>query len=201
LFFVLSGFLITSILLGLRNEKHYFTIFYSRRALRIFPPYFLALAVYIAISFALGAPGTWSLWARFIFYYSSLYVRGPFLLNGTPAKLPPIVMQSMGVLWSHSVEEIYYTFWAPVVRFMNESVIRAILITAAISAPLLRLWLGGATMTFYGGMDGLAYGSAVALLVHSRRQAPHACFRADRIFDLATIIYSCPAVRDLLGGA
>src|SRR5580692_8072510 len=79
LFFVLSGFLITSILLGLRNEKHYFTVFYSRRALRIFPPYFLALAVFISVSFSLGAPGTWSLWSRFIFYYSSLYVRGPFL--------------------------------------------------------------------------------------------------------------------------
>jgi peptidoglycan/LPS O-acetylase OafA/YrhL len=53
LFFVLSGFPISSILLESCEKEHHFKIFYFRSALHIFPPYYLGVFVYICVSLAL----------------------------------------------------------------------------------------------------------------------------------------------------
>src|SRR5487761_2646269 len=76
LFFILSGFLITSILLELRSSEHYFSVFYARRALRIFPPYYIALGIYLIASIAMGLNIPWRIWPRYFFYYCGLYTGG-----------------------------------------------------------------------------------------------------------------------------
>ena len=204
LFFVLSGFLITSILLELREDEHYFAIFYSRRALRIFPPYLLGLAVYIAVCAALGRAGDFRLWSQYLFYYTSLYAHNT-MQDGITQNLPLAVCFGLAILWSLSVEEIYYTVWAPIVRFMKERAFAAALIAMIIAAPILRwAWRFPGQfelLTFYCQMDGLAYGSLIALIIRHRHVSPRAWSRSDRLFDLlAIIVIPCSAVFWLVTG-
>jgi peptidoglycan/LPS O-acetylase OafA/YrhL len=189
LFFILSGFLITSILMDLRDrdKEQYFRGFYARRALRIFPPYYLGILVFILFSFARGLPGTWGLWLQYIFYYTSVFVGQPSQLRAVVPVLPIVVISGLLVLWSLSVEEIYYTIWAPVVRYTTRRGLSAILVGMIVVAPLLRWWLHTPeypeVYTFYCRMDGLAYGSAVALLLRDRRLNPSRWLHTDRFFD------------------
>jgi peptidoglycan/LPS O-acetylase OafA/YrhL len=188
LFFVLSGFLITSILVNLREKEHYFSTFYARRALRIFPPYFIAIAVYLATAWIMGQPGTLNLWCQYIFYYTSLYVGQP---PESDHIVPEVVHLGLAVLWSLSVEEIYYTFWAPIVRYTSHKVFATILAGMIVAAPLLRWWLHTPsypeTYTFYCRMDALAYGSVVALLMRRWRSDDQARVTWRRPFNWAAM--------------
>lgn len=194
LFFVLSGFLITSILLQLRSKEHYFKTFYARRALRILPPYLLGLLVYFVISVSLHEPGSLRVWLSYIFYYVSLFQFGATMLHGSE-RLPDIVCFGLGVLWSLSVEEIYYTIWAPVIRYTKDRGLLSILGAMILIAPVLRWKLhsmdGAEIFTFYCRMDGLAYGSAVALLFYYRQRLSETWRLFDRACDALALPFIC----------
>jgi peptidoglycan/LPS O-acetylase OafA/YrhL len=187
LFFVLSGYLITSILLDRRQKERYFTVFYARRALRIFPPYFLGLAFYLVYALARGQAATPGLWLRYVFYYTSLFPGQPPELTLDHPFLPAAVVLGLSVLWSLSVEELYYTIWAPVVRWTSPRGFAMVLAMMIVAAPLLRWALHSPDhaelYTFYCRMDALAYGSGVALLLFERRRNPAKWQRADALFD------------------
>jgi peptidoglycan/LPS O-acetylase OafA/YrhL len=102
-FFVLSGFLITAILLRdqAKGGRVRFRAFYRRRALRLLPALFVFVGLYLYYSWITGLPGAHepSSVLSIIFYYSNTYLR----------RLP--ISPGLGHLWSLAVEEQFYLLW------------------------------------------------------------------------------------------
>lgn len=100
-FFAISGWLITRIVLRTVSEPDFLRSFYSRRMLRIFPAYFLTLALYVAAAPLAGEHA------------------GPFV-----RQLPALATFNSGLLdrggalfaqaWSLAVEERFYLLWPAV---------------------------------------------------------------------------------------
>jgi len=161
LFFILSGFLITSILLTTRDKPHYFHNFHARRALRIWPVYILLLAVvYLKASWFVGTDTIDAIktapWLAYIFFVQNL-----FHLTMPPALQPT---------WALAIEEQYYFVWAPTVKFLRRPwMLAAVLLGALILSPALRLghpaWLTPTHTLIH--LDGLALGSLMALGMHT----------------------------------
>jgi peptidoglycan/LPS O-acetylase OafA/YrhL len=157
LFFVLSGFLITSILLEARGKPRYFRNFYGRRALRIWPVYVLVLVVcYLNAPWFIGPTVTEAIrsapwWAYLLFVQNLFHLA-----------LPPAITPT----WSLAIEEQYYFLWAPLVRMLERPWAMATLLAGAlVAAPLFRLshfaWITPThTLTH---VDGIAMGSLLAL--------------------------------------
>ncbi len=165
LFFVLSGFLITGILYDAKNTPRFFRNFYARRALRIFPLYYAALAIVIALTPLLAYlklqgtanPGWISIYAtNFVISAKGL---GAFGI--------------MDHFWSLAVEEHFYFVWPAIVFFLSRGKLMAVAACACVIAPCLRvaIWDGGpqlpagAYMLTPMRMDSLAAGAFIALLV------------------------------------
>ncbi len=162
LFFVLSGFLITGILLDTQHEPGHFRRFYLRRTLRIAPLYYAVLLVAFVVLPLLGAApasvradAPQQIW---LWVYLSNWV-GPFGLAG----------QSFPHYWSLAVEEQFYLLW-PLLTWRRSP--QAVLywgLALALLAPLTRvaLALGGGTpgMVYEWSpcrMDALALGGCAA---------------------------------------
>ncbi|MEO0527733.1 MAG: acyltransferase [Bacteroidota bacterium] len=93
LFFVLSGFLITRILVAEKKKKQFsFKVFYLKRAIRIFPIYYLTLILS-------GLLFTWK-----GFDYLAVYVGNYYFVFEQG-------LHPLAHTWSLSVEEHYYLFW------------------------------------------------------------------------------------------
>lgn len=158
LFFMLSGFLITGILMGSKHNPHYFRNFYIRRILRIMPLYFAVVIVwsilyrgygqYFLLSSVFGANLAWL-----------LHVREP---------LGP------GVLWSLAVEEHFYLLWPVVVLLLNRKVLTIVAALIFVLTPCLRLMAAAQGMNpeliymlSWFRFDGLAAGALIAIWARS----------------------------------
>ena len=94
IFFVLSGYLIT--MLALREEKARgrldFAAFYIRRACRIFPLYYLVLAVHIVLIFGLKMfSDKAQMFARTLPYHLAYFQEVPFFLRATAVAIVSVL--------------------------------------------------------------------------------------------------------------
>ncbi len=160
LFFVLSGFLITGILLDARDAPDYYRSFFVRRVLRIFPLYYATLLVLFVLLPALGLlPSSFkrdamvelSHWAYFSNWYGAFH----------PGEA------AVSHFWSLAVEEQFYLLWPFVIhRRSAEWVMRLCFAIAAASLSLRVAMLLTGTPGIYTflatRMDALALGGAAA---------------------------------------
>ena len=124
LFFVLSGFLITTILLDARAAKNYFRVFYIRRGLRIFPLYYLVLAGSLLLE-----PGH-SSWRAQLFYWLNL--------SNLPTAFRPYVIPYLAHFWSLAIEEQFYLVWPSLVRWVRARTLATICAATIVGLFLLR---------------------------------------------------------------
>jgi peptidoglycan/LPS O-acetylase OafA/YrhL len=174
LFFVISGYLITTILLSMRGSPSYFKNFYMRRTLRIFPPYYAFFLLCFVVGM-LSRNYQWSgrLWLAFLFYATSLVAIRPWY-PGAVAHLPGPA-RALEVTWSLSIEELFYLLWAPAVRFLKRRDLLLLILALILFAPIVRWNLhspGQRSEYFFfpARMDVLAFGALLALWQSSGRR-------------------------------
>ncbi len=155
LFFVLSGFLITGILLDSRNRPDYYRRFYKRRALRILPAYYSLL---IALALLHQA--------------SAAFLGLSFVYLSNVAGLFGVFMD-YHPLWSLAVEEHYYIAWPSVVRNLGPRFLAMFSFALCILIPVARAvsfhyghFQGSEWYTWFNA-DGLAEGSLLAIMLRS----------------------------------
>lgn len=160
LFFALSGFLITGILLDDLGTAGYFRRFYARRALRILPLYYFAVVVVLLLFRPVygDQPAYADLVHRQWFYWLHLanYDRGD---------------QSFGWLshfWSLGIEEQFYLVWPAVVWLTRgRRALPAICLAMIVASPLLRAWLDPMGRVTFCRLDHLAWGAGLAWSVRN----------------------------------
>ncbi len=158
LFFVLSGFLITGILIDTKGSPSYYRQFYLRRVLRILPAY-LAVLVLLDLFRYLHLQQTV---VALLFLANYMY-----LLN---------IPGGYGPLWSLSVEEQFYLLWPSVVGRVSVRVLTFFCLGLCVVEPILR-WLTASNLLPLGDQktatyliaDNLALGALAAIFARSRR--------------------------------
>jgi peptidoglycan/LPS O-acetylase OafA/YrhL len=172
MFFVLSGFLIVTLLLRERERTGTISLkkFYARRTLRIFPIYYLLLFTLLFL-FLVFKPGSHTAWA----YYVSL----PFLLTYT-SNWVRIPSGNLDIMWSLATEEQFYLGWPMIEKLLLRSGVAVVLAGVVLLNQLVNFGLlDGVFARLYRGKPNLpilgatytpiALGVLLAHLLHAPR--------------------------------
>lgn len=136
LFFVLSGFLISSILVNARDSPRYFSVFYARRAWRIFPLYYLLLVCYL-VALAVAGAGS-AVLGRLLVPPLPLWSYVLYLQNFAMAVTSGYGATWMAGSWSLAVEEQFYLTLPSIVRRVSDRTLGWIAVAGVIGPIPLR---------------------------------------------------------------
>lgn len=163
-YFVLSGFLITGILLDSKGSRHYFRNFYARRAARIWPLYYLVLFLVFVVEplfVPTMRPTVASIWPAFAFYLQNLIYHADYPFG-------------LGATWSLAVEEQFYITWPFLIFFLKKRTLTILLFSLFVMSLSLRLafYFRGAESGFvhqytFSRLDAITFGSLAALWLRS----------------------------------
>ncbi|HSA99583.1 MAG TPA: acyltransferase [Anaerolineales bacterium] len=139
-FFVLSGFLITGILLDMKKSlrpREYFAKFYGRRFLRIFPLYYFYLLVMVGVAllllFIAYRAGYMKIFLSQV-RYAFLYVYDFFFATRYARNT-----NFLDHFWSLSVEEQFYIFWPLLILLVPEKALKKLFIGFIVLGPIFRV--------------------------------------------------------------
>jgi peptidoglycan/LPS O-acetylase OafA/YrhL len=195
LFFVLSGFLITGILLDTVTSPNFFRTFYARRTLRIFPLYYGVLLVLLLLTRPLHF--VWNGWQYFYLTYTSnlaLWPRAPLILHQI----------SIDHFWSLQVEEQFYLIW-PLILYRVRSLRSLIRLSIVVCIATLfirialvagRPYLHNVYLPYsstFSCVDNLLFGCCLCALLRTTLRQQVLDF-APRIFALCALVLTGAAI-------
>lgn len=168
LFFVLSGFLITEILLDTVNKPNFLRNFYMRRVLRIFPLYYLVLIICLLIlpSFLTHLD--------FGYYTSNQFWLWTYFQNWLFAFKTPYGDKILLHTWSLAVEEQFYLVWpATILLIRRPKILLGIVLFVLVGVGIARyiIWdfkiedLAYSSLYTFTRIDGICIGCILALLM------------------------------------
>lgn len=195
LFFVLSGFLITGILVDTRDSPHYFSNFYARRFLRLFPLYYAYLAFaalvlpHLHTLLHTSIPDYHGNWMWYILYVCNWK---PGNAQGDPA---------LGHFWSLAVEEQFYLLWPAMVWMVPRRVFAWLCVAVAIGSLALRIYWSSHDVSWdvlyrvtVTRLDTLALGALAALAVRSPRWRAWCEQNAGRMAAIGLVVFAAIGV-------
>jgi peptidoglycan/LPS O-acetylase OafA/YrhL len=163
LFFTLSGFLITGILLDTKGGRRPLYNFYGRRFLRIFPPYYLFLTIYLVIIAHLLPPPLFAPELPYQAWYWTYLANVRVAIHGWR---DPVLVH----FWSLAVEEQFYLVWPFIVLSCDRRTLGRLAVGMMVIALALRItcWKLKMPEAAYAltpcRMDSLAAGALIAVL-------------------------------------
>jgi peptidoglycan/LPS O-acetylase OafA/YrhL len=156
LFFVISGYLITSIIVKHHSKRKFLVTFWARRALRIWPAYYLMLAIVCAIAMASGNPLRPASIASYLTFTQNTSC---YWSTNVPS-----ISGAAAPTWSLAIEEQFYLLWPLVLVWTGPSRVVPIALWLLVNSVASRS-LGLFPVVALARCDGLALGSILAVIL------------------------------------
>ena len=160
LFFVLSGYLITGIILRHGGTKGFLSRFYARRGLRIWPIYYLTLLLLVAINPYLPRPESLKAVPYYLTYTQNLPAYWTYRAPSMPA---------FDHTWTLALEEQFYLIWPAMILLIGPkrvvpTCVAVIALGASAREPGMISWSPFSERILLARCDGFALGGLLAAL-------------------------------------